>query len=134
MKITIRRLFVVLFRSSTIYADAPSEIPASYEKRLKKAEKLLSTGYNAPAAPASGIFVEGDVLYWTAREEGIAYALKSSGNAFHAKDPQFDWDFGCRAGIGYTTQFDRWSLGLYWTHLFTRARDTGSNDNAQSLI
>ncbi len=115
---------------------AAKSIPPSYETRLAAVEKALDHGYNLPASISSGIFLQGDVLYWTARELGLEYALKVNSAETHyaVEGLQFDWDFGFRAGIGTTTKGRRLDLGLYWTHLFTRAKDRGSISSSEGFI
>ncbi|MGE5195844.1 MAG: Lpg1974 family pore-forming outer membrane protein [Anaerolineae bacterium] len=88
---------------------------------------------NPPARPEAkdgcGLFVTGDVLYWKAHENGLTYGIKNEHTNFtpgqtrindgETKNPDFDWDFGFRVGVGYAMPHDGWDLYLNWTHFHT---------------
>lgn len=42
----------------------------------------------------------------------------------------FDWDYGFRAGVGYTMEHDRWDTQLYWSWFRTEAHNAIPTDNS----
>jgi hypothetical protein len=82
-----------------------------------------------------GFFTHAALLYWKAHEAGLAFAVESSSIAKlapHAKveNPEFEWDFGFKACLGYRFPHDRWDLQLQFTSFQThtdnerKARDS----------
>jgi hypothetical protein len=71
----------------------------------------------------ANLFLTADFLYWTAREMGLAYAIKDDQNtqptpAHDSKVKQVptEWHAGCKVGLGYNTNHDAWDLYFNWTH------------------
>jgi hypothetical protein len=133
----MKRFLFLAFALQSAYAQEES-VPESYYERLNHLDKITQEHYNQSASLSSGIFFRGDVLYWTARENGMAYALDSpptlTGAFFEVKELQFDWHFGFRGEVGYNFKRDGWDLGLLWTHLFTRANDRGKPSDGHHLV
>jgi len=86
-------------------------------------------GVNAPVRPrtCNGDFVI-DIagFYWNAHQDGMEYAVDSYVTSTSGDDrrsiisatyetPDFNWEFGFKAGIGYNTTCDGWDLGIVWT-------------------
>lgn len=119
-----------------------AKIPESYEQRLQTLEDKLERGYNSPFVSSRGIYFSADALYMTAKETGLAYALKVDSPivlypnrlSYDVKQLQFDWDFGFRVAMGYDFQRDGWDVGLSWSHFFTRAEDHGTITANEGLI
>ncbi len=85
-------------------------------------------------------FVRADALYWTAREDGLDYAIKNHNPVnldppvayqpdkhAHVKNAHFNWHAGARVGFGYRFNHDHWVLSTLWTHFNT---ETTSHANA----
>jgi hypothetical protein len=89
---------------------------------------------NAPVGPRTcngDLLIEVAGLYWNSHQEGLEYAVSNqvkvnvdsatsilgANNLVRAKleNPKFDWNFGYKIGLGYTTTCDSWDLGVYWT-------------------
>jgi len=82
------------------------------------------------------LYVKGNFLYWTAREEGLYFAADTQVIAPPAQDVQlntiigslkkakFDWDSGFKIGAGYCTAFDCWNLFGNWTYFKSSANNT----------
>jgi len=97
-------------------------------------------GVNAPVRPrtCNGDFViEIDGLYWNSHMDGMEYAVETQVkntertsliNANY-KNPNFNWEFGFKAGVAYNTTCDGWDLGILWTKYNGRA---SSHDQAQA--
>lgn len=73
----------------------------------------------------SSLFVDASGLYWRAHENGLAYAIRSPSTHKLApnskvENPDFDWDFGFRIGLGYRFSND-YDLLLQFTSLQTHA-------------
>src|SRR5690349_12441343 len=49
---------------------------------------------------SKGVWLDGELLLWTASEDGLDYAIKSDSQTQiidgHVKSPDFDWDWGLR--------------------------------------
>lgn len=135
----MRWFLLLAFALQSAYAQEET-IPKRFDERLSHLEKVTQEQYNQSASLSSGIFFRGDVLYWTARENGMAYALDAphagphGGSFFEVKELQFDWHFGFRGEVGYNFKRDGWDLGLMWTHLFTRANDRGKPRDGHGIV
>ena len=89
---------------------------------------------NAPVRP---ITCNGDIVitvagfYWKASQDGMEYAIEnevigSDALTFNPqlnnlidskfKTPNFDWDFGFKAGLAYNSPCDGWDVGVLWTN------------------
>ncbi|MBS0619904.1 MAG: hypothetical protein JSS61_00385 [Verrucomicrobia bacterium] len=106
----------------------PSQTPAVYH----------SPSHRIDVSRGAHLYLRGDLLYWTAREEGLDYAVISdqpvtdvvsiSGlntypigdcypqNGASVKTLAMDWQFGFRAGCGWNIPHGKWELSLLWTH------------------
>ena len=79
------------------------------------------------------LFVTGEVLFWKAQEDDLQYAVKSDSSSTirhgRVKNPEFEWDWGFRAGFGYNTPHDHWDLYTNYTHFYTKAHahDSGGD-------
>ncbi len=70
-------------------------------------------------------WLEGDLLYWQANEDGLSFAMESdsttsikNGQIIH---PDFDWDWGFRLGLGYKIPHDKWDLFFNYTYIQSKA-------------
>ena len=93
-------------------------------------------------------------FYWNAHMDGMEYAVEnhvaisnelsdadesqSLNNLINAdyKTPNFEWDFGFKAGIGYNSACDGWDLGIVWTWYQGKANDSveAQSDDNRSLL
>ncbi len=108
-------------------------------------------GANAPVNPKTcdgdwTITLAG--FYWNAHQDGMEYAIDNRvrnpnvnpvmvlapnipdsvlelNNLIDAEylTPNYSWDFGFKAGIGYATTCDGWDFGVLWTHFHDGATD-----------
>lgn len=72
----------------------------------------------------SGFIAEAAVLYWQAREGGVATAFevdKEHRENSTAVGIPFEWDFGFKVGLGYRIPHDHWEGGVEWTSLQTHS-------------
>jgi len=92
---------------------------------------------NAPVRPLTcngDLFINISGFYWKANEDGLEYAIENDNSAAlimgennhilvnsDFKSPNFDWEFGFKAGFGYNSPCDGWDIGLYWTRYDGRA-------------
>ncbi len=67
-----------------------------------------------------GFFADAALLYWKAHENGLSFTVDSSSKV---KNPDFEWDFGFKLGLGYRFPHDKWNLKLQWTSFQTHADD-----------
>lgn len=119
-----------------VYGQAAEQSAAieNLDNRLTRLEAELKHAANSPTLPVAGLFFQADLLFWQARENGLAYAVIASTplvldllpSNLEIKEPEFEWDFGFRIGLGYGGQSDGWDIGAQWTRFFSDARDLGS--------
>ncbi len=77
-----------------------------------------------PVLLRATVFVQGDLLYWKAHENGLTYAIESKGgptfvNDSTAKNIDFDPAYGFRLLLGTTLPNSAWDLRLIGTHFHT---------------
>jgi hypothetical protein len=94
---------------------------------------------NPPARPqvkhGADLFITADLLCWQAHEDGLPLFVENkstSSNLTNSKAVGLNWDWnaGCRVGIGYNVPHDGWDLSLTWLHFNTQAnryQKAGSN-------
>ncbi len=126
---------------------APEPAAACYAENCNHCYCLGPENYgvNAPVSPKT---CNGDIVltfagfYWNAHQDGMEYAITNSVKgpgdepaAITAYDnlnnlvdatyntPNFQWDFGFKAGIGYASPCDGWDFGILWTWYHGRAND-----------
>lgn len=134
-----------LIATTSLFADTnceeciagDSNTQSKQNKKYKKNEKQVECCCPAPSTgrpqvkEGSGVFITGDVLLWNAHENGLTFVAKSedSSTLSHATeyDPNFQWDWGWRAGIGYDYGHDQWDNYLNWTHIRNTAKRTISS-------
>lgn len=75
----------------------------------------------------SGVFLTGDYIYWTAREDGLEFALSGAQidgslptKAGHKYDPRFRFQSGFKAGVGFSFGHDKWDSYINYTWLRTQ--------------
>lgn len=92
-------------------------------------------GANAPVCPKTcdgDLWIEVSGFYWNTHQDGMEFALTNNvaagttdgengftriNNLIDAEyeNPDFDWNFGFKAGIGYCHPCDGWDIGILWT-------------------
>ncbi|MBS0648245.1 MAG: hypothetical protein JSS10_03360 [Verrucomicrobia bacterium] len=108
----------------------PAENPMTAVDLNEETPFLSDTRYEVQGG--ANLFMTADFLYWTAREKGLAYAIKdgfrgvstvpgflsesSPGHHAKVKEIGHTWNPGWRVGLGYNTPHDKWDLYLNWTH------------------
>lgn len=65
------------------------------------------------------MFFEGDLLYLSAREQGVCYAIEDQ----RVTGPRFKNHFGARAVLGFTSSHDEWTIELQGLHFHARTRE-----------
>ncbi len=81
------------------------------------------------------IILKGDLLYWKADVDGVAYATTSiqtaesgsaagtTSNHIKTRTPHFSYDPGFRVGIGLESPYDFLDFFLLWTRFYTEGHD-----------
>jgi len=97
-----------------------------------------------------GFFLNGEFLYWYARESNLSYAAKIQSEGFPLKfqsdveetiifSPQTyeylstKWDPGFRVGVGYNSACDGWDYFLHWTYFSNKKSNSTSVSPDYSL-
>ena len=93
---------------------------------VAKTKKLTAVQYKSYSAEFQnpGFFTNASLLYWQANAENLSYAIKSESSdhlAPHSliNNPDFEWDFGFKIGVGYRIPHDRWECQLHFTSFQT---------------
>jgi len=93
-------------------------------------------------------------FYWNAHQDGMEYAIENHvalpseaamsdeiqelNNLINSEyqTPDFEWDFGFKAGIGYHSACDGWDFGILWTWYRGKANDQieASGDDNRTLL
>jgi hypothetical protein len=81
-----------------------------------------------------GLWTTGSVLLWQANENDLDFAVKSSSRKTlkgHVINPDFNWDWGFRLGLGYKLPHDKWDLFLNYTYVHGNAhKQAGAGSGA----
>ena len=78
--------------------------------------------------PPAQYTLSADLLYWTARSTGTAFALKETApGIFKAVNPNFKTHFGVKAMGAVPLCHDGWQLGMQYTHFHARVTETLSD-------
>ncbi len=125
--------------------NTPSSTPSTQTNPKKK----FSEGINTPVRPmvkeGTNLWVMGEALAWQAVEDNLYYAQETTLGAIPANgrapisykilDVDFGWDWGFRIGAGYNIPYDRWDIGLKYTHMKNvsrgHAKDHGTTNVSQ---
>ena len=106
-------------------------------------------GVNAPVNPVTcngDWVITASGFYWKAQQTGLEYAINTkviddNSERFFLvdaeyKNPEFKWDFGFKAGLGYNTTCDGWDFGVLWTRFDGRAssHNEAEPDDNQTLL
>ena len=89
-----------------------------------------------------GVFLTGDYLYWTARQDNMQYAAAgftndASKSTHHGRVEQLKFKFrtGFKAGIGFSFGHDLWDMALNYTWFQSNHnRGSVSGDESSGLI
>ncbi|MEX0961424.1 MAG: Lpg1974 family pore-forming outer membrane protein [Simkaniaceae bacterium] len=97
-----------------------------------------------------GVHLNGDFIYWTARQEGLGYVYSQTRNPFNnieidtkgsVKHNDFNFDPGFRIGFGFDIRQDDWDVSLTYTWLHTgsqtdqiRSRDLDHSETAPLFL
>ncbi|MCB1106948.1 MAG: MOMP family protein [Chlamydiia bacterium] len=72
------------------------------------------------------VFLTGDFIYWTVRQDGLLYAVSGAGagvsGSVHGLD--WNWDPGFKVGLGFNLPHDGWDLFAEYTWIHSDARDS----------
>lgn len=89
------------------------------------------TALARPETNGKGWFLSFDVLYWQSKLEGSQYTdtIFSTVNTpvvvqGSRKEPQFDWSFAFKAGIGYNFFHDGWDTCFEYTYFQNKASNS----------
>ncbi|MCB1110824.1 MAG: MOMP family protein, partial [Chlamydiia bacterium] len=130
--------FAACCSATLAYADPQGQYGSNYSPPPQKVEPPPIT---PPAGPKTAWvadpFFTVDFIYWTARQEGLAYAIE--GVDFNATgintdrgpihEPDFEFDPGFKVGTGVTMQHDNWDVYANYTWLHTTATDKVTDVN-----
>ncbi len=67
------------------------------------------------------LWIDAEALFWQSNVGSLDYGITSSStstiNHGRVKHPEFDWDWGCRVGLGYKIPHDKWDLFANYTYI-----------------
>lgn len=80
-----------------------------------------------------GLWFEADLLFWQSNVGSLDYAVDSKSTTRvthgHVKEPEFDWDWGFKLGVGYKMPHDKWDLFVNYTYVHAHAHGSTHKDN-----
>ncbi len=85
------------------------------------------------------VFFTADFIYWTARMDGLAYAITGSGdgisnaNKGSVKHPDWGWDPGFKVGAGLNLPHDGWDVYAEYTWLYSNG-DHKKSVNGSNIL
>ena len=131
-KITCAIAASLIAFTSYVSADTDAEIMALKQRvKVLEQKKEGSNRVTPPARPdvkdGADLFLTADALFWRAEEDGLEFAertFQGTGSNFtdgKVLNPDFDWKWGFRVGIGYNTPHDGWDLYLNWVRFTTHS-------------
>ena len=128
----LKLLIPILFAAAAIRGDEPlcdpvSGFPTTEQPvrpgRILSSKKQRTTQQNE-------IFFSFDLLVWDAREEGLEYAYKNTGNqtnqSLTSLEPHTKFEPAFRLGLGGFLPYDHWKLGALYTFYRTNRHTSGS--------
>lgn len=130
--------------TASTYADTDPAQMRNLENRVSALEQRRGAGgvINPNARPevknGANMFVTADLLVWQAHEDGLPIYIEQEdtlGRLSDASVGQLDWDWnvGCRVGLGYNTPHDGWDLYAVWLHFNTDADTSERADSDDAL-
>ena len=130
-------------------ADSNSAQMRNLENRVHALENKKNANgmINPPARPlvnngcGFGFSVEADVLLWQAHENNLGFVIESkpaasllTGGESTVKRPNFEWNWGFRAGIDFDLPHDNWDIDLTWTWMHGHANRVVHANADHSLV
>ena len=122
MKIEIKRirslfaLAPLAFAGASLHADSPAPANGAKEWPLFDPNALKNS---------NDLWVNGELLFWKSNVGSLDYAIDSRSTSSiqhgHVKQPDFDWDWGFRLGLGYKLPHDKWDLFINYTYVHAEA-------------
>ena len=113
---------VGVFAASEVHVNALEKKVSKLERKVDKLQANSSwVGVDDPYVNTA-THLYGDVLYWYAEEDGLAYGVRAQTDAQSSTlptevlYPDFRFQFGFRVGFGFNTMHDNWNLDLEWTN------------------
>jgi hypothetical protein len=111
------------------YADTKSSTEPPPNIRNQSVNPILTN--------ATNLWVRGDLLLWQMSEDNLinCYVINSDLTLPHRdfRNIHFDWDVGCRVGMGYTLPHDGWDLTLFLTHYATDGKSSVKNEGGDHI-
>ncbi len=141
----LTRIFLCGLSSSSLLFSDQSSYDSNSSTKVDSANYHMITPSASPIAKnGSGFFFDADFIYWTAREEGLAFAgFNSNSDSSEASDnsaiPQKQslylngkYSPGFKAGIGIISDHDGWDLYLQYT--WYKTTPTSSTYSGSGLL
>lgn len=131
------------FFLSTAHADEPRMQKKSGQMQDRDSKQYKEITPNAGPRVANGadVWISADFIYWTARQDGLAYCTTGFGTA--ATDAtkgsyqyiNWKWQPGFKVGLGLMLGHDGWDTGVEYTWLnhSTKTNSTGFNASIYPL-
>lgn len=81
-------------------------------------------------------FLSADFIYWTARQDGMFYALSGvgAGASGSVHDLDWSWDPGFKVAAGFNLPHDQWDIVAEYTWLHSDASDSTNQQAATSSL
>lgn len=140
-----RYILSFLIGSLCLSVQASSFDSVSCETPPREINYPCSVEANSPCPAIScsasidcGFIAKASYLYWQAKEDGLEYVVTSdqAGDIFEGfdidfthREPNFKWESGLQAGLGYIiSEREQWDFLANWTYFHTKAKDSIATD------
>lgn len=121
---------LTLFGASEVHVNAIEKKVAQLEKKVNRLQANSTwVGVDDPYVNTV-THLYGDVLYWYAQEDGLAYAVRAQTDAqgstlpTEVQYPDFRFQVGFRVGLGFNTMHDNWNIDASWLNYKNTAQDS----------
>jgi hypothetical protein len=132
---------------SALYAASSDERIKELEKKVEMLSTTTAAGnFGATTALARaepdgyGWFLTFDVLYWQSKVAGLSYAIVNASDTYTpvindltVKEPEFDWTFAFKVGVGYNFCHDGWDTHIEYTYFRNTASGSCSVDPPSAI-
>jgi hypothetical protein len=114
----------------SLFADAPATPSAQSQKNNEVKHRVFD-----PSSLKNDcrLWLQGEALFWQASQDDMAYAIKSDSTTEvthgRVEEPDFNWDWGFRVGLGYRLPYDKWDLFLNYTYVHASAQGSAIKKN-----
>lgn len=99
-------------------------------------QRVITPSAGPRVTNGADVFITADFIWWTPREDGLAYAFSGFGDGVQSvskgevKQPDWKWEPGFKVGLGLALDHDGWDVYAQYTWLHS---DTETSSAGETL-